>query len=253
MNPMQPFISVIIPCYNEEQNIRLGALDKVARYLERQKFRWEVLIVDDGSTDQSLELIKKFVTSNRGFKLIAASHQGKASTVVSGIQKALGEFILFTDLDQATPLDQVEKLLPWFNKGFTIVIGSRKNRRSGAPLVRRLMGPGFMMIRNLILGLGTLEDTQCGFKMFKAEMAINVVNHLVLYKKNLQASGSRVTAGFDVEMLFVALQLGYKIKEVHVEWHYVDSRRVSPLMDSVDALIDIFKIRIISLRGGYVQ
>lgn len=248
---MQKYISVVIPCYNEEQNIRLGALDKVFHYMERQKYTWEVLIVDDGSSDQSVSLIQEFVNENKNFSLLKEKHKGKAATVVSGMTRASGKYVLFTDLDQATPLNQVEKLLPWLEKDFDIVIGSRKGSRTGAPFLRKIMGPGFMMVRNLILGLGSIEDTQCGFKIFKKEVAHAIFPKLQLFKNHHQISGPRVTAGFDVEVLFIGHNLGYKIKEVPVEWHYVDTRRVSPLMDSFDALKDIIRIRINSFQGIY--
>lgn len=248
---MKPFLSVVVPCFNEEQNIRQGALDEVAGYLRKQKYSWEVLIVDDGSTDVSRDLIKEFIASNKHFYLKENRHQGKAKTVISGMLVANGEYILFSDLDQATPIKELEKMLPWFREGYDIVIGSRKSRRTGAPLLRRLMGPGFMLVRNLILGLGKLEDTQCGFKIFKNQIARDVFNRLKLYQTQKEFSGSRVTAGFDVEVLFIALKSGYKIKEVPVEWHYVDTRRVSPVIDSLDALRDILVIRLNSLRGEY--
>lgn len=225
-------------------------LDKVARYLEYKKYSWEVLVVDDGSKDESISLIKEFVAHNKGFRLLAQPHQGKAATVVSGMLAAKGEYILFSDMDQATPLNQVEKLLPYVEKDFDIAIGSRSNRRLGAPLSRRIMGPGFMWIRNIILGLG-ISDTQCGFKIFKNKVTRPTFERLILFKEQKNVSGARVTAGFDVELLFIARKLGYKIKEVPVEWHYVDTRRVSPIMDSLDALIDIIKIRINDLRGKY--
>jgi dolichyl-phosphate beta-glucosyltransferase len=244
-------LSIVIPCYNEEQNIRLGALDKVALYLEKQKFSQEVLIVDDGSTDKSRELIKKFTKTNKQFHLIENQHQGKAATVVSGIMIAKGANILFADLDQATPIDQLEKLLPWLEKDYDIVIGSRQGRREGAPFIRKLMGPGFILIRNVISGLKGINDTQCGFKLFKKEAARQVFPKLLIYKQNKSISGPRVTAGFDVEMLFIAQKLGYRIKEVPVEWHYVDTRRVSPIADSLDALVDMIKIRYLSLIGKY--
>ena len=244
-------LSIVIPCYNEEQNIRLGALDKVALYFEKQTYSWEVLIVDDGSTDQSKGLLRKFVSKYPRFKLMENPHKGKAETVVSGMLAASGKEILFTDLDQATPIDQLEKLLPWFNKGYDIVIGSRKERRVGAPFSRRLMGPGFMFVRHLILGMGTIDDTQCGFKMFRREVARDIFSRLKVYANNKQVVGPRVTAGFDVEVLYIGMRLGYKIKEIPVEWHYVDTRRVSPFMDSFDALIDILRIKKNSLHGIY--
>lgn len=245
-------ISVVIPCYNEEQNIRLGALDKVAHFMEhRNKYAWEVTIVDDGSTDESRSLIKEFIKSNPFFKLLENPHQGKAGTVVSGMLSAKGKYVLFTDLDQATPINQLDKLLPWIHKGYDIVIGSRNNRRVGAPFIRRLMGPGFMLVRNIILGLYGIKDTQCGFKLFKKEVAQDIFSRLKLYKNHKSSSGPRVTAGFDVEVLYVATKRGYKTKEEPVEWHYVDTRRVSPLMDSLDALIDILQIKLYSFQGKY--
>ncbi len=243
-------LSIVIPCYNEEQNIRLGALDKVALYLEKQTFKWEVLIVDDGSSDDSRTLIKKFISGNKNFRMLENPHLGKAGTVKTGMLEAKNDLILFTDLDQATPLDQVEILHPWFDKGYDIVIGSRKDRRAGAPLTRKIMGQGFMLVRNIILGL-KIEDTQCGFKMFRRSAARDIFRKLVLYGIQHGVSGPRVTAGFDVEVLFIAQKLDYKIKEVPVEWHYVDTRRVSPIADSLDAFIDILKIRYLSLKKAY--
>ena len=113
------------------------------------------------------------------------------------------------------------------------------------------MGPGFMLIRNIILGLEGLEDTQCGFKIFKKNVAHDIFHRLVLYGKQKLTKGSHVTAGFDVEVLFIAQKSGYKIKEVPVNWHYVDTRRVSPLVDSWDALKDILRIRLNSIKGEY--
>ncbi len=129
-----PFLSVVIPAYNEETNIRLGTLDKVSRYLERQTYSWEVIIVDDGSTDGTSELLTIFSKTNRGFRIIQKPHQGKAATVIGGILAARGEIVLFTDLDQATPITQIERVLSWFDKGLDIVIGSRNTKREGAPL-----------------------------------------------------------------------------------------------------------------------
>src|SRR3989344_3209460 len=166
-----PFLSVVIPAYNEETNIRLGTLDKVSRYLERQTYSWEVIIVDDGSTDGTKTLLDEFVRMNRKFTVIHNTHVGKAGTVAAGVREAKGEFVLFTDLDQATPIGEVEKILPWFTRGFDVVIGSRSSRRQGAPLFRVMMAKGFMMLRSLLLGLRGIADTQCGFKAFRKDAA----------------------------------------------------------------------------------
>ncbi len=174
-------LSVVIPAYNEETNIRLGALDKVLRYLEQQKYSWEVVLVNDGSSDSTKKLLSEFCRQNNNFRLLDNPHLGKAGTVISGVLAAKGKAILFTDLDQATPLSQVEKILPWFERGYEIVIGSRKGRE-GAPILRKLMAGGFVMLRSIILGIKGIKDTQCGFKAFKYSVVRRfsvILNYLV--------------------------------------------------------------------------
>lgn len=246
-----PFLSIVIPAYNEETNIRLGSLEKVARYLEKQTYSKEVIVVDDGSTDATPSLLDDFAKANKGFTIIHNKHLGKAGTVITGVEKSSGEIVLFSDLDQATPLREVEKLLPFFKQGYDLVIGSRNNRREGAPLTRRIMAKGFMMLRSIILGLHGITDTQCGFKAFRRTVAQSIFPSLKLYGHKHMVKGSMVTAGFDIEVLFVAKKKGYKIKEVPVEWHYVETRRVSPVIDSIQGFIDIIKIRMYAFRGYY--
>lgn len=245
------FLSIVIPAYNEETNIRLGALDKVSRYLDDRTYQWEVIIVNDGSTDATGQLIEEFVHANKGFRFIDNPHRGKAGTVITGMLAAKGRYVLFTDLDQATPLKEIEKLLPWFSKGFDIVIGSRKGTRTGAPLLRRLMARGFMILRTVFLGLKGISDTQCGFKVFRKDVVVLLFKRLELYSNTKEVTGSMVTAGFDIEMLFLAKKLGYQIKEVPVEWHYVETRRVNPITDSWQAFMDIITIRIHAWKGKY--
>jgi dolichyl-phosphate beta-glucosyltransferase len=244
-------ISIIIPAYNEETNIRLGVLDKVSRYLEGQKYLWEVLIVDDGSTDATAKLLDQYVHKNKGFAVIHNPHQGKAATVITGIFKAKSDLVLFSDLDQATPLEELGSMLPWFNQGYDIVIGSRNQNREGAPFLRLVMARGFMILRTVFLGLNGINDTQCGFKLFTRKVAINIFNKLKLYGERKKVSGSMVTAGFDIEVLYLAKVLGYKIKEVPVEWHYVETRRVNPIKDSWQGLLDIITIRLNAIKGMY--
>ncbi len=246
-----PFLSVVIPAYNEETNIRLGAFDKVLRYLEARTYAWELIVVDDGSSDNTVNLTEECIGKHSRVRIIRNPHQGKAATVMTGIFAAKGKMVLFSDLDQATPLPEVEKLLPWFEKGFDVVIGSRKSKREGAPLLRRIMARGFMLLRTVILGLKGISDTQCGFKAFKREVAQDIFRHLSLYGKQKTVTGAMVTAGFDIEVLFLAKTLGYKIREIPVEWHYVETRRVNPLKDSWEGLLDILHIRINAWKGIY--
>lgn len=246
-----PFLSVIIPSYNEETNIRLGSLDKVSRYLERQSYAWEALLVDDGSTDASPKLLDEFARANLGFSVFHNPHRGKAGTVISGMLKARGSIVLFSDLDQATPVSELEKILPWFDRGFDVVIGSRNRSREGAPLSRVLMARGFMVLRSVFLGLRGITDTQCGFKAFKRKVAKDIFSRLELYGTTHEVYGPMVTAGFDIETLFLAKKFRYKIKEVPVEWHYVETRRVSPIKDSWQGFIDMLRIRVNAWRGKY--
>jgi len=123
-------LTIIIPCYNEENNLKRGVLDQVNDYLSRQKYNWEVIICNDESTDNSLDLIKQFVKNHPNFRYLDLPHGGKPSAVWSGIQNAKFEIVLFTDMDQSTPIDQVAKLLPHIEK-YDVVIGSRGILREG--------------------------------------------------------------------------------------------------------------------------
>jgi len=244
------YLTIVIPCYNEERNLRLGALEKVSNFLKKKNYSWNVLIVDDGSKDESKRLIKEFIADNPGFRLLENSHQGKALTVISGMLSTEGDFILFTDLDQATPISEIDNLLPFTKKGYDVVIGSRNNKRRGAPLLRLAMARGFMLLRNLILDL-KIKDTQCGFKLFSKKTAHDVLKKISIYKGRHEVSGATVTAGFDVEVLYVAQKLGYKIQEVPVEWHYQETRRINPLKDSLQGFKDLLNIRLNSIKGIY--
>jgi dolichyl-phosphate beta-glucosyltransferase len=251
MEKEKPYLSIVIPCFDEEKNIRLGALTKVSDYLKNRRYSWEVLIVDDGSSDKSARLIEEFIKTHSGFKLIKNPHQGKAGTVISGINKSNGKFILFTDLDQATPLSEIKNFLPWLNQGFNIVIGSRREKREGAPFIRSLMGPGFAFIRSALIGLNDIKDTQCGFKAFENKSAKKLFSKMKLYGSSKKAKGPNVTSGFDVEMLFMANKLGYTIKEIPVKWHYVETRKVNPIIDSWNGLVDILRIKLLDFKGEY--
>lgn len=251
------FLSIIVPCYNEENNLRNGVLHVMAEYLDKQSYHKEVIIVDDGSTDQSTKLIEKFIAKqgNDYFKLIKNPHGGKAATVVKGMLSGTGEIVMFTDMDQATPLEEVEKLLPYFNSdsnnSYDIVFGSRAGKRKGAPIIRRIMARGFMTLRTLILGLNGIRDTQCGFKAFKKEVAQEVFKKLKVNNNNQKVKGSMVAASFDVETLFIARKMGYKMKEVPVQWQHIGSNRVSVIRDSWRGLKDMVKLRINDLQGVY--
>lgn len=248
----QVYLSVVIPSYNEMGNLRKGILSKVQKYLDKQPFAYEVIIVDDGSNDGGLEFVKKFASEEAEFRVIQNSHSGKAGAVTTGMLQAKGDYVLFTDMDQATPIEELEKLLPFTKKGFDVVIGSRSSRRKGAPLTRKIMAKGMMILRSTIVGLGEIKDTQCGFKLFSRPAAQSIFQKVYESHHGFKTiHGSSVTAGFDIELLFIAKSMGYKIKEVPVDWLYVETRRVSPIKDSIEGFIELFKIRSNITSGKY--
>lgn len=245
-------ISLIIPCYNEEANIQKGALDKIGNYTAKDERFSEVIIVDDGSSDSSKTVIKnKYLKTYPKFRLIQNSHQGKAFAVLTGIKEAQYEYVVFSDIDLATPIDEIEKLITGTKEGGKIVIGSRNNGREGAPLLRKIMAKGFIIIRNLIIGLKGIKDTQCGFKLFERQAALKIIDKLQVFHDKRTAKDSSVSAGFDIEFLFLGQKLGYKIIEVPVVWRHVETKNVNFIRDSLETLIDIFKIKMLDLKGKY--
>lgn len=242
-------LSVVIPSYNEAVNLKKGVLGGVENYLEKLKVDCEVIIVDDGSSDDSVDLIKKYISQDEDFKLIQNPHGGKASAVMTGMLEAKGEIVLFTDMDQATPISQIEKFLPKFESGFDIVIGSRHGRK-GAPLIRKLSAWGFSVLRSVILGL-PFKDTQCGFKAFNKRAIEKIIPKIKNEWGVVHFKGGAVNAGFDVEILYLAKKYGFKIAEVGVEWNYVDTERVQVVKDALAAIYDMFRIRINDFSGKY--
>ncbi|MBI3103923.1 glycosyltransferase [Candidatus Daviesbacteria bacterium] len=249
-------LSVVIPAYNEERNLKRGVLDAVEDFLEKSGLEYEVMVVDDGSTDATREVVKGYVAKNNNFRLIENSHGGKAMAVMTGMLKAKGEIVLFTDMDQATPIDQWNKFLPKFEEGlpagrqgYDVVIGSRSGRK-GAPMVRQLAAWGFSFLRGIILGL-PFSDTQCGFKAFNREAIEKIIPKIKSEWGVVHFKGGAVNAGFDVELLYLAKKYGFKIAEVEVVWNYVDTERVQVIKDALAAIYDMLRIRINDLKGKY--
>jgi dolichyl-phosphate beta-glucosyltransferase len=250
-------ISIIIPCYNEENNLKNGVLNEVFNFLKTQKFKWEVIICNDESTDNSLKLVNDFVYQHQGFKVLDLPHGGKPSAVWGGIQKAQYPITLFTDMDQSTPLKEINKLLPYFNKGYDVVIGSRGVSREGNSLIRKIMAKGFLLGRRLVL-LPNIIDTQCGFKAMRTDLAKKIFPNLQFFKDKSDKKGWRVSA-FDVELLFMAQKWGNKIKEVEVDWKNEDlsttkgddSARFKK--ESKQMIQEIFRVIRNNIQGIYDQ
>lgn len=236
-------------------NLRKGVLDHVAHVLDKKKYKYEVIIVDDGSTDGSIEFVENFIIENPHFRLIKNPHYGKAGAVTTGMLEAVGEFRLFTDMDQATPIEEIDKLLPYVDgKGFDIAIGSRSSERKGAPLIRLFVSRSSVVLRKIFVGINEISDTQCGYKLFSAKAAKDLFTRLKKINKGFKkVSGPAVTYGSDIELLYIADKYRYKIKEVPVEWLFVESRRVSPVKDSITGVMDLLRIKRNILQGKYNQ
>lgn len=245
-------LSLIIPCYNEEANIQKGVLDRIGNFTKNDPRFTEVLIVDDGSQDSSIKHIKeKYVTLFPKFRLIRNKHLGKAYAVIKGIQEAQAEFVMFSDIDLATPIEEADKLIEYAIQGYDIVIGSRSRDREGAPLTRKMMALGMIFLRQYIVGLKGIRDTQCGFKLFNTKKAQTIIKHLEVFTQNQKAEGSSVSAGFDLEFLFLASRLKFKIKEVPVIWRHVETKNVTFFKSSLEGLKDILMIKKYAILKKY--
>lgn len=246
-------ISIVIPCYNEQKNLEAGVLDQVYRFLHKQQFDWEVLLCNDASTDNSLQLLKQFSTKHKKFNVLDLPHGGKPSAVWGGIKAAKYPWVLFTDMDQSTPLKEIKKLIPYFDR-YDFVIGSRGTSRQGASFVRKLMAKTFLTFRKIFL-LSQINDTQCGFKAIKTDLAKQLFPRLGYFQQQ-DNKGWRVSA-FDVELLFMAQKAGYKVKEILVDWRNTDLSNTKGddlkrfKKESKQMLQEIWRVKLNDLKGVY--
>jgi len=247
-------LSIIIPNYNEKENLERGVLEQVDNYLKKVDYTWEVIINEDGSTDGGDKIIENFVRKHPGFRLIKEKHGGKAAGIWHGIQEAQGEIVLFTDMDQSTPLKEVAKLLPWFEQGYDVVYGSRGKMRHNFPWFRQITSWGFRVFRGFFL-LRDVVDTQCGFKAMRLPLAKKIFPKLSIITKKNKAQGWTVSA-YDVEMLFLAEKFGSKLKEVDVVWNDEDTstgKNRNFISESFDMLKQILQVKLNDLTGKYDQ
>jgi glycosyltransferase involved in cell wall biosynthesis len=249
----EPRLSLVIPAYNEAPNLRRGILEQMAEYLAGLSDPCEVLVVDDGSQDETAALVEVFAREHPAFALLREPHRGKAMAVRAGVLAARGRYVLFADLDLSTPLSYVKPFLELLDGGWDIVIASREAKggaRLGVPPHRRAMGKVFSLLVRLLL-LPGIHDSQCGFKAFQREVAHDLFRSLHVFQANAgQVSGPRVTA-FDVELLLVARKKGYTIREVPVRWRHVETKRVNPVLDSYRMLREVLTIWWNDRRGRY--
>jgi glycosyltransferase involved in cell wall biosynthesis len=247
--PRQPVVSIIIPAYNEAQRLP-ATLPRVLAFAESLGLPFEIVVVDDGSTDGTRQLVRDVAAAYPEVRLIENPHSGKAFTVRTGMLQAAGRYAVQADADLSTPPAEFARLIAALDAGAHVAIGSRAGR-PGAPWYRNVMSYSWRVLVGT-LGVRGFQDTQCGFKAYRAETARQVFSRTLLY--NAPAQGlkkARVTAASDVELLVIARRLGYTIAEVPLEWNYAENTKISPVRDSLWAFVDLLRISRHLMRGAY--
>ena len=240
---MPPIYSIVIPAYNESD--RLGAsLEKVLGYVHAQGWDAEVIVVNDGSRDNTAEIVLDCMAKDSIVKLLEnPGNRGKGYSVRNGVLHALGRIILFTDADLSSPIEEAPRLLGALDAGADIAIGSRwlrtEMQTQRQPLHRQLFGRVFNLLLRMTLGL-QFADTQCGFKAFKraAAQAIFPLQKIERW-------------GFDPEILFLARKMGYKVEEVPVLWGHSGGARINPVIDGARMFQEMLRVRWYSIAGEY--
>ncbi len=232
-----PHLSIVIPAYNEERRLP-PTLERVRQYLRGRPYRAEVIVVDNNSSDATAEL-----AARAGATVLKETRRGKGAAVRTGMLAAEGEYVLFSDADLSTPIEEVEKLMSALQSGYDIAIGSRALPESNLPVrqpwYRELVGrAGNLLVR--LMAVHGIADTQCGFKLFPRAVA-----------RRLFGAQRLTGIAFDMEILFLAQRLGLKIAEVPVTWIDNPDTRISRVRDSADAIKDLIRIRITWLLRRY--
>lgn len=234
-------LSVIIPAYNEENRI-VRTLKDVDSYLEKQNYDYEIIVVDNNSNDRTSDIVKQLeATTVQNAKILFEKTPGKGAAVKRGVNEAVGEYIMFMDADNATPISEIEKFWPHLEAGYEVVIGDRyldAKSRAKQPLIRTLLSRMSNLLIQTVLFLH-VHDTQAGFKAFKAGAAKEIFKYLTIKGW-----------AFDMELLAIALKLSYRIKAVSIIRDDLGGSKV-PATAFIESLRDLFIIKWNSLRGKY--
>lgn len=235
------FLSIVIPAYNEEENIA-STLEEISEYLENRDFSYELIVADDGSSDPTVEKAEPFEGKLKGFRIIrSAPNKGKGYVLRKAMLQANGEYIMFMDADNSTSIKELDKFLPFFGDDFNLYIASR--RLPGAevevPFIRRFMGNVYLFLAEVVLGL-RVSDINCGFKIFEQTAARDVFSRQIMNDWS-----------FDAEVLYLCKKQGYRIKEVSVKWVHKDTSKVKPLQDAVKSFISLARIKANDIKGLY--
>ena len=235
--------SFIIPAYNESERLAVS-LPKVVEYIDRQKFQSEIIVVNDGSTDTTAEVVRRFAQSDPIVRLLEnAGNRGKGYSVRNGMLHANGDVMLFTDADLSSPLEEAGKLFEAIEQGADVAIGSRWLRSElqteRQPWFRQLYGRLFNLALRVVLGL-KYRDTQCGFKAFTRGAAQTVFSRQRIERW-----------GFDPELLFLANKFRLRTAEVPVQWAHDHRSKISPLRDGIKMGVEMLSVRWNDLKGLY--
>lgn len=238
------YLSIVIPAYNEERRLP-KTLEEIDKYLRRQNYDYEIIVVNDGSKDNTAQVVRDWTSVIQNLRLIDnKENNGKGFVARQGLLEAKGEYRLFTDADNSTSINQIEKMWPEFKKGFDIVIGSRDIKGAvldpPQPFLRNvILGKGFKLFRKFVIGLWRIQDTQCGFKCFKKEAAERIFPKCKITR-----------FAFDPEILVIAKKRGYKIKEIPVLWKNDPESKVK-FKSMLKMAADLIKIRLNLIGGLY--
>ncbi len=238
-----PFLSLIIPAYNEERRLT-DSLRQIQAYFDTLSFATEVIVVDDGSSDGTADLVEACMRDYAALRLVRAPHGGKGHACKQGIFASRGQWLFLCDSDLSMPIQEVARFLPHLEHDMPITIASREvpgARRYGEPAHRHLMGRVFnWLVRTL--AVRNIQDTQCGFKCFRADVARDIFH--------VQTINGW---GFDVEILFIAQKHGFQIVEVPINWYYRSHSKVHPVRDTVNMIREVWQVRLNDWRGVYKQ
>jgi dolichyl-phosphate beta-glucosyltransferase len=234
-------LSIIVPAYNEEKRLP-SSLPQIIQFVRQQDYPIEVIVVDDGSTDRTADIVREFQEEAAFISLLQVEHGGKGHAVRAGMLQAHGEYLFLCDSDLSMPIEEVTKFLPPAVNSYDVAIASREiegAHRYDEPAYRHLMGRVFNLIVRLLAVHG-IQDTQAGFKCFRREAA-----------RQLFPLQTISGWGFDVEILFIAQRHGMQIIEIPINWHYADRSQVRPIQDTYNMLREVLKVRLNGWQGGY--
>ncbi len=234
-DPSRPYLSLIIPAYNEAVRIR-STLGTVAAHLDTLGHSHEIIAVDDGSTDDTHRLIVEGSSETTALRIVSYEpNRGKGYAVRQGVFASRGEYVAFSDADLSAPIDQLSKLFAAIEKGYDIAIGSRAIKGAEIPIhqpfYRELGGKALNLVIR-VLAVPGIHDTQCGFKLFRGDAARAIFDRCFV-----------TSWGFDVEVLYVARRLGYRIAEIPVKWSHAEGSKIRPLRAGVQLVYDVVRMR----------